>query len=355
MIDNRNIIVSSATVSDALEKLNSLSGEEMTLIVVDSPNKLEVCGTLTNGDVRRALLRGITLEQPVSEAMFKEFRRIEAEKADNVDDIREMRNLGIRIIPVVDKSGKLVDIMNINEQSVKLPLSVILMAGGKGERLRPLTLTKPKPLLEVDGKAIIDYNIEALSRVGIDDITVTTRYLAEQIEEHFRTPVAGLNVKCVSENMPMGTIGSAALVERKPGGNTLIMNSDLLTTVSFEDMYIKHRDFDADVTVGVIPYQVSVPYAILGVDGDNVTSIDEKPAFSHYANAGIYIFRNEILDALPNDKPTDAPDLIRSVIQCGGKVTYHVINGTWIDIGSPTDYRQAGELMRHHRNLSRRG
>lgn len=225
------------------------------------------------------------------------------------------------------------------------------MAGGKGERLRPLTLTTPKPLLEIGGKAIIDYNIEALASVGIDDITVTTRYLAEQIHQHFATPVAGVKVKCVEETMPLGTIGAAALVSRTEEGNTLVMNSDLLTTISFEEMYMRHIEEVADVTIAAIPYVVSVPYAILTTDGANVNGIEEKPSYSYYANAGIYIFSNKLLDTVPSDSRTDATDLIEQAIDKGLKVVYYPINGTWIDVGSPNDFKQAQDLMRHHNDL----
>lgn len=348
----RNIIEQTASLREAISQLNRLSGSEMTLFVVDGMETLKIVGTLTDGDVRRALLNGIGLEQAVSGAMFTEFKRLKAAQPDQVDTIREIRGRGITMVPVVDPDGRLVEIADLSRRVTQLPLSAILMAGGKGERLRPMTLETPKPLLKIDGKAIVDYNIEALARVGIKDITVCTRYLAEQIHQHFSEPVAGINVKCVTETMPMGTIGAAALVARSEHGDTLVMNSDLLTTISFEDMYLKHRDTQALVTVGVIPYQVSVPFAILTTEGNNVTGIEEKPSYSHYANAGIYIFNNKVLDRLNVGSPADAPDLIRDVIDEGGKVTYHVINGTWIDIGTPTDFAQAQELMRHHRNLS---
>ena len=225
------------------------------------------------------------------------------------------------------------------------------MAGGKGERLRPLTLNTPKPLLEIGGKAIIDYNIEALSSVGINDITVTTRYLAEQIHKHFATPIAGVKVKCVTETQPLGTIGAASLVPRDKEGNTLVMNSDLLTTISFEEMYMRHIEEQADVTIAAIPYVVSVPYAILTTDGVTVNGIEEKPSYSYYANAGIYIFSNKLLDTVPSDSRTDATDLIEQAIDKGLKVVYYPINGTWIDVGSPNDFKQAQDLMRHHNDL----
>ena len=214
-----------------------------------------------------------------------------------------------------------------------------------------MTLTTPKPLLKIEGKAIIDYNIEALAECGVSDITVTTRYLAEQIHEHFRLPVAGVQVKCVTEDKPLGTIGSAALVRVEGDGNTLVMNSDLLTTVSFEEMYLRHIREDADITVAVIPYQVSVPFAIITTDGPQITGIEEKPAYSYFANAGIYIFANRLLRSLPTDRRTDATDLIADTIAAGGKVVYSPVNGTWLDVGSPADFEQASQLMRHYNNL----
>ena len=255
------------------------------------------------------------------------------------------------IVPVVDNDGNIVDMVDLRATRTRLPLSAILMAGGKGERLRPMTLTTPKPLLRIEDKAIIDYNIEALAECGVSDITVTTRYLAEQIHEHFRLPVAGVQVKCVTEDKPLGTIGSAALVRVEGDGNTLVMNSDLLTTVSFEEMYLRHIREDADITVAVIPYQVSVPFAIITTDGPQITGIEEKPAYSYFANAGIYIFANRLLRSLPTDRRTDATDLIADTIAAGGKVVYSPVNGTWLDVGSPADFEQASQLMRHYNNL----
>lgn len=352
-MNNLNIINRNATIHDALTHLNRLSGNEMTLIVVDSPDNKKVVGTLTNGDIRRALLKGKTLQTPVTAAMCHDFKSLLDSEEDQVDRIRKIRSLSINMVPVLDAKGRLVEIVRLSEDRSRLPLTAILMAGGAGERLRPLTEHTPKPLLKIDGKAIIDYNIEALIRAGIKDITVTTRYLADEIYRHFHTPIMDVRVKCITEDKPLGTIGAAAMIPRQAEGNTLVMNSDLLTSVSFEDVYLKHRDTHADITVCVIPYQVSVPYAILTTEADRVTGIEEKPAYSHYANAGIYIFRNRILDTLPLDRRTDATDLIQAAIDKGHTVTYHVINGTWIDIGSPTEFRQAEELMRHHRNLTK--
>lgn len=346
----RYIITTEATLRDALGRLNELSGGVMTLLAVDAASGV-MEGTLTDGDVRRALLSGVDLDMKVEKAMFRNFRRLVADSID-IAALRAIREQGIRLVPVVDGAGRLVRIIDTGVSRTVLPVSAILMAGGKGERLRPLTLDTPKPLLKIGDKAIIDYNIEALAAVGVSDITVTTNYLAEQIHEHFSRPVAGVKVKCVKEPAALGTVGSAGLVEHKPGGKTLLMNSDLLTTINFEDLYIRHEREQADITIAVVPYNVSVPYAILETEGRRVTALAEKPTFAYYANAGIYLIDNALLSELDGKERVDATDLIERAIDRGLKVTYFPINGTWIDIGSPIDFNHASELMRHHNQLT---
>lgn len=345
----RHVISSNATVIDALGKLNALSGGVMTLFVTDRRGVM--CGTLTDGDIRRGLLGGARLEDEVGKVMHRNFKALTGGRID-VALMREFRRRQIRLIPVLDREGHITEIIDTSATHTRLPVSAILMAGGKGERLRPMTLDTPKPLLKIGGKAIIDYNIEALAKVGVTDITVTTNYLADKIERHFARPCGGVEVKCVRETSPLGTIGSAALISHPRGGDTIIMNSDLLTTISFEEMYLKHQEENADVTIAAIPYNISVPYAILGTEGADVVSLEEKPSYSYYANAGIYIFANSILDKLKPDTRTDATDLIERCIDEGRKVVYFPINGTWIDIGSPVDFRHAEELMRHHKDLT---
>lgn len=345
---NQYVIKENATLLEALHQLNLLSGKQMVLLVTNECDVMT--GTLTDGDVRRALLGGVSLNAQVKEAMHRNFKAIKTKEVDVVM-MRNCRINGVGILPHLNDDGTIKTVYDLTKTKAVLPLSAILMAGGKGERLRPLTLNTPKPLLEIGGKAIIDYNIEALALVGIDDITVTTRYLADQIHAHFSTPVAGVNVKCVTETLPLGTIGAASLVSRSEEGNTLVMNSDLLTTISFEEMYMRHIEEQADVTIAAIPYVVSVPYAILTTDGAQVKGIEEKPSYSYYANAGIYIFSNKLLNTVPSDSRTDATDLIEQAINNGLKVVYYPINGTWIDVGSPNDFKQAQDLMRHHNDL----
>ncbi|MDE6301453.1 MAG: NTP transferase domain-containing protein [Muribaculaceae bacterium] len=346
-----HIISSEATLLEALDRLNRLSGSSMTLFVTDPDGRMR--GTVTDGDIRRALLAGHTPQSVVADAARSDFKALRPDDdADTVERLRDIRLRGIDMVPVLDSDGRISEVIDLRITPTRLPLRALLMAGGKGERLRPMTLTCPKPLLKIEGKAIIDYNIEALAACGVSDITVATGYLAEQIHAHFEAPVADVKVKCVREDRPMGTIGAATLLPHKDSGATLVMNSDLITTVSFEELYIRHRDSGADITVAVIPYQVAVPYAILTFEGDRVTGLEEKPSYSYYANAGIYIINNSVLDSLPQDTRTDATDLIEATIARGGLVVHYPVKGLWIDVGSPVDFRHAAELLQHHKTLS---
>lgn len=333
-------VSASASLLEALRRLNTLpSGSSMTLVAVDDDGR--VCGTVTDGDLRRAMLRGLPLSAPVSEAMHTGFGHI-ADGEESVERVRELRRQGRRLIPVTTPGMRLADIIDTAETINRLPIGAILMAGGKGERLRPLTLTTPKPLLPVGEKAIIDYNIDALLRVGVTDISVTVNYMAEKVEAHF----SGTGIRTVREPLAMGTLGSASLCPIPPEGDTLVMNADLLTTISLEDFYLHHLAEGADITIAAIPYNVSVPYAILTTEGSAVKGLEEKPSYSFYANAGIYLISNRLLRRLSRTERTDATDFIESVMSEGGKVSYFPISGTWIDIGSPADYAHACELMK---------
>lgn len=342
----RHIIPSTATVRDAIEGLDRLSGDTRTLIVTDGEDR--PAGTVTDGDIRRALIRGVALDDNIGEAMNRPFRSVTRGNVD-IAFIRDVRNAGIRLLPVIDEAGKLVRIVDLRKVDSLLPLSALIMAGGKGERLRPMTLTTPKPLLTIEGKAIIDYNIEALARVGVDEVAVSTAYLAEQLDEHFSKPVAGISVRTIREEQPRGTIGALAdVLPMLTNDTVLVMNSDLLTDIALDEMYIRHRQEEADITVAAIPYTVSVPYAILSTEGSRITSLREKPTYSLYANGGIYMISRKAAALVPSDRRYDATDLIDEALARGLKVVYFPINGTWIDVGTPADFRHAADIMKYH-------
>lgn len=346
-----HIIQSSASIIEALRRLNDLSGHVMTLFVTDPDGRMT--GTLTDGDIRRGLIAGASLDEPVGTVARKNFHYL---RADNIDleALRCWRRQGIRLIPLLRPDGTIAEIVDTTSTPTLLPISAILMAGGKGERLRPLTLDTPKPLLTIDGKAIIDYNVEAMERAGIKSIRVAVNYMADKLRDHFDRRDNRATIECIGEPAPLGTIGAASLMTHSAEGDTLVMNADILTSLPLEDLYLHHREEGNDITIAAIPYNVAVPYAILSTSAaepSRVIALEEKPSFSYYANAGIYVIANHLLNALPKGERTDATDLIEKAIADGYRVGYFPISGVWIDIGSPTDFAHARELMRQHRLL----
>lgn len=337
----RHLISTDCILKDALAAINMLSGDVMTLFVVDSAGS--VVGSLTDGDIRRALLRGIRLNDNVTEAMHCDFMSVTAGK-DNFSSFREARARGLRMLPRLDSDRKIVKLLNLDAIRAMLPVDAVLMAGGRGERLRPLTLTTPKPLLEVGGKAIIDYNIEEMQRCGVENIFITVNYLREQIERHFENCPG---IECIGEPKRMGTLGSLSLfADKLKHDRVFVMNSDLLTDLDFAEMYVHHIEHGDDITIAAVPYTVSVPYAIMETEGERVNALTEKPTFNYYTNAGVYLIRRELLARIERDTFVDAPDFIEAAISDGLRAGFFPIRGTWIDIGSPDDYRYACELMK---------
>ena len=291
-------ITENATIREALRKINEISGEAQMLFVVDANKK--VIATLSDGDIRRGLVTGHELSESVEGIMFREFQFIE-ENDLKVDHIPELRRKGIQVVPILSKEGHLLRILNLNMQRSLLPIDVVIMAGGKGERLRPLTEKTPKPLLLVGDKAIIDHNVDRLIQYGVKHISVTTNYLAEQLESHYAQPRNEVQVQCVREPKFLGTIGSVRLVKEFHNDVVLVMNSDLFTDIDFEDMYLHFMENKADMSIAAVPYTVSIPFGICDLDGRDVKGIVEKPTYNYYANAGIYMLRREVINMIPEN------------------------------------------------------
>lgn len=345
MLD-RHVIPASASIRSALEALNILSGDSMTLFAVDAGGRL--VGTLTDGDIRRALIAGHGLDEAAGDIAFRDYTGLGAgaSPAERYKVVAKARKRMLNLLPVLS-DGVLTDVVDLRKLKAAVPVDAVLMAGGRGERLRPMTLTKPKPLLEIGGKPIIDYNVESLLRHGVSDIYVTVNYMKEQIEEHFIDPRWKGQVRCVPEPMRLGTMGSVALIDSFSHDQVLVMNSDLLTNIDFERLWQHHVASEASLTMSTVPYSVAVPFAILKTDGDRVTGLEEKPTFNHFANAGVYMMERSVAESIPKGEYLDAPDLVAQLIGDGHKVSHFPIEGTWIDIGSPDDFRHADTIMRN--------
>jgi len=333
-----------ASIKDALIAINNLSSDVLTLFVVDDDKKL--IGTLTDGDIRRKLIVGNALDDSVTVAMFRDFHYIRATNVD-VIEIKKYKDANITLLPCLDCEMHIVRIYNLKIKHSVLPIDAVLMAGGKGERLRPLTEKVPKPLLKVGEKSIIDYNIDRLISYGVENISVTVNYLKEQIEDHFKDEVDGIQVKCVTEPKYLGTIGSIKFVDSFKNDTVLVMNSDLFTNINFEDFYLHFLENDADMSVCAVPYSVNVPYGIFELDGRDIQGVREKPTYNYYANAGIYLIKKKLLDMIPEDTFYNATDFIEALVSKGHKVIRFPLTGYWIDIGKHEDYKKAQELVKH--------
>jgi len=341
---NRYIIQQTVSVKDALVVLNQISSDTQSLLVVDDKQKL--VGTLTDGDIRRGLIIGAELKDSVSKIMHKDFKFIHASEF-SVAQLKEFRDKNILFIPILDKEYHIVDILNLKKYKSQLPIDAVLMAGGKGERLRPLTEKTPKPLIKVGDKAIIDYNIERLISYGVKHINVTVNYLGEQLEEHFSVPKNGIKVKTVREPKYLGTMGSIQFVKEFHNNTILVMNSDLFTNIDYEDFYIHFKEHNADMSVAAVPYNISIPFGIFELNGRNIKGIKEKPTYHHYANAGIYLIKKEVLKYIPNNEFFNATDLIEELVKQQMKVIRFPITGYWIDIGQHSELKKAEELAKH--------
>ena len=332
------------SIRDALVMLDESTHDWQTLFVVDEDERM--VGTATDGDIRRGLIRGVELTDPISSVMHRDFKFVR-EGEDLALVLKQFRGEQIFFVPVLDYDGHILRVCNLLKYRNVLPVDAVLMAGGKGERLRPLTEKTPKPLLTVGDKPIIDHNIDRLISYGIQHISVTVNYLKEQIEDHFAEPHNGVQVQTIREPKFLGTIGSIKFVKEFYNDTVLVMNSDVFTNINFEDFYLHFIEHKAIMSVAAIPYTVSVPYGIFDLKGREINGLIEKPTYNYYANAGIYLIKREAFNEIPDDTMFHSTDLIEKLIAEGKKVIRFPLNGTWIDIGNPQEYAKAQELVKH--------
>jgi len=344
-MDQRHCISKDKTLLQALEQINSFRNEPLVLFVIDDEGRM--VGTLTDGDSRRALIAGASVSDKVEIIMHRGFQYIKIEDVDNVREIRRQKNMQMKLVPILDNNMHIVDVIDLHLYKNRLPVDAVMMAGGKGERLRPLTDKIPKPLLKVGDKAIIDHNVDRLISYGISHIYVTVNYLKEQIEEHYQEPRYGIHIQTVREPKFLGTIGSIKFVPIFYNDTILLMNSDVFTNIDYEDFYLHYKEHDAEMSVAAVPYNVSIPYGVLDLDGRNIKGLLEKPKYIYYANAGIYLIKRSALDEIPENTFFNATDLVEKLISEGKKVIRYPLNGTWIDIGNPQEYQKAQDLVRH--------
>lgn len=333
-----HLILSGSTIKSALVQLEKLA-KDAILFVVDENNVL--LGSLTDGDVRRGLIKTISIENPVNEIIQSNPKFIRKGDRD-LKQIISYREENYKVLPVVNQDNQVVNIINFRFLRSYLPVDAIIMAGGKGKRLRPLTDTTPKPLLKVGDKTIMEHNVDRLSLFGIDDFWFSVKYLGEQIEAYFGNgEEKNIHIKYVWEDSPLGTIGAVSKITDFKHNYVLLTNSDLLTNLDYEHFFLDFIAKDADFSVVTIPYEVRIPYAVLEHDNGDITGFKEKPTYTYYSNGGIYLMKKEMIDFIPKGEFFNTTDLMEILIEKNKKVVSYPLSGYWLDVGKHEDFERA--------------
>ena len=326
-------------------------------LVVDKERRL--LGTITDGDVRRAILAGKDLESPISQLLANKIstrypKPITAQLGAKRESLLELLHQNfLRQLPILDNDGKIVDLVMLDDliPTQDLPLQAVIMAGGLGTRLRPLTEDLPKPMLPLDGKPLMELVIEQLRQVGIRRINVTTHYKPEKISDHFGDGSSfGVELNYVNEDRPLGTGGALGLIDVSTEP-MLVINGDILTKVDFRTMLAYHREHRAIMTVAVKQYDIKVPYGVIECEGPRVCALREKPQMHFLVNAGVYLIEPKVYEFIPNGEHFNMTDLIQWLLDADHIVASFPIIEYWLDIGQLEDYEQAQNDMKQQGKL----
>ncbi len=317
-------------------------------LVLDAEKRL--LATLTDGDIRRAILAGHGLDLRVGK-LLQELRRsreihpvVLRQGSSREQIISEMKARSVRQVPLVDESDRVVDLAVLDDMVSEpaAPLHAVVMAGGFGKRLMPLTAHTPKPLLQVGDRPLIERLLKQLKTAGVSHISISTHYHAEKIEAHLGNGREfGVEVGYISEQQPLGTAGALALV----AGNDplLVINGDILTNLDFRALHSFHSEHGAAMTVAVREYGFNVPYGVVETDGLHVTGVAEKPTLKVFVNAGIYLISPSAKAFVPAGENFDMPQLITRLVKAGRRVVSFPIWEYWLDIGRQEDFERAQE------------
>ena len=340
----KHLFHQSKTIREALPILDKLASSAILFVVDDNDFLI---GSLTDGDIRRGLINGIGVDENVIKIIQNEPKYI-SKSNFNIEDIIRYKANNFKVIPLVDEQKKVINVINFLNGESYLPIDAVIMAGGRGQRLKPLTDNVPKPLLEIGGKPIIEHNINNLIKYGINDFQISLLYLGEQIEAYFGDgSQKSVSINYIWENEPLGTAGALKQVKEYKHDEILLTNSDLLTNLDYEKFYLEFKKTNADLIILSIPYKVDVPYAILEIENDQVVNFKEKPTYRYLSNGGVYLMKKNLLDLIPENAFFDATDLIESAIKNKMKVVTYNFNGYWLDVGKHDDFKKAQEDIKN--------
>lgn len=328
-----------ASVWDAVRVIDK--AEAQIALVVDSTKKL--LGTVTDGDVRRALLRGHDLQRPVKEIMQRHFRWL-PEPATERDALAFMGRHSLRQVPVLDAEGHLIQLHRLEDilKPKSRPNPVVIMAGGKGKRLRPMTDNCPKPMLKINNRPLLEILLLQCVDVGLTEFYFSVGYLKNQIKEYFGDgSVWQVRIRYLEESIPLGTAGPLSLLPVTLNEPVLVLNGDVLTRVDFARLLDFHLEHRSSATVCVREHRSQIPYGVVKTEDIRVVSVIEKPELTHYVNAGVYVLDSNLIQHVPVNTFFDMPSLITDALRCGQVVNAFPIHEYWLDIGLPETLEQA--------------
>ena len=327
------------SIRQAIQTID-VSAMQIALVVNEQKQLL---GTVTDGDIRRGLLKGCSLDDPVSSIMNERPTRVSTE-ATNEQILALMKQKSLHQIPVVDREEIVLDLVSISSflEPPKKDNWVVLMAGGLGTRLSPLTNDCPKPLLKVGGKPILENILNSFLEYGFYNFFISVNYKSQMIEEYFGNGSRwGINIHYLRESQKLGTAGSLSLLPAVPQEPFFVMNGDLLTKVNFLNMLSYHEEQDSVATMAVREYEFQVPFGVIHSQEKQISSIIEKPVYKFNVNAGIYLLNPLSLRNIPSKKYYDMPELFKSLIQQEEKTVVFPIWEYWLDIGQLNDFQKA--------------
>lgn len=316
-------------------------GRSQIALVVDANRRL--LGTLTDGDARRGLLKGLTLTDHVSMAMFPNPTCARAGE-DRQSILATMRRLQVHQIPVLDAHGVVVGLEIVDDYLLPQARDnwVVVMAGGLGSRLEELTRHTPKPMLKVGPRPLLETIVRGYAEQGFRRFYFAVNYKAEQIEEHFGNGAElGVEVRYLREQRRLGTAGALNLIPERPSSPILVTNADLLTKENYGFMLDQHIKSGADATMAVRDYEMQVPFGVVRARDGKIEAIEEKPIHRFVVSAGMYILSPAVLDLVPQDELFDMPSLFKAMVDCGMSTRCHQTEGYWLDIGRLPDYERA--------------
>lgn len=317
----------------AVARMNEFGAADPFQIVVDKSGR--PVGTITDGDIRRALLREATLDDPVHACMHPspEVGRADAPESENLN---KLTSGALTFLPLIDGKGVLSAIM-IRNLAASPPLSVLIMAGGEGKRLAPATRRMPKPLLEVGDKPILGHILDRLEAAGADSVHISVHYRAEQIERFIGDRSSSANIELLQESEPLGTAGAIGSLGPQTAP-LLVLNGDVITNTDYAALVAFHKRHDNEATVAVARHEVEIPFGVVRHDGEGVfLGVDEKPSINNFVSAGIYYLSPEVCALVPPNQPLDMPELLNRSHAVGLRVGLFPIHEYWIDVGAPDD------------------